>query len=127
MTAHDIIRTMIDYHVATNRRLWEGIKYSVTDEQFAQDAGYSWGSIRSVMAHMVSVDRWRVNNVLEWPDPGPLKPDDYPTRESFDEVFQGAEQGLLALAASLTEADLDRNPAGFKETVWQLLMQVVNH
>src|SRR5688572_5212274 len=65
MTAHDIIRTMIDYHVSTNRHLWGVIQRNLTDAQFAQDLGYSWGSIRSVMAHMVSVDRWRVNNVLE--------------------------------------------------------------
>jgi uncharacterized damage-inducible protein DinB len=127
MTAHDIICTMIDYHVSTNRHLWGVIQRNLTDAQFAQDLGYSWGSIRSVMAHMMSVDRWRVNNVLERTDPGQLNPDDYPTRDSFDALFQDVEQRLLDLVSSLSEDDLDRVPADFKESVWQLLMQVVNH
>jgi len=46
MLAQTIIRTLMEYHVASNRRLWDHLMEHITDEQFTRELGYSRGSIR---------------------------------------------------------------------------------
>jgi uncharacterized damage-inducible protein DinB len=122
----NIIHTMVEYHVASNRRLWHHLMEHVTDEQFTQALGYSHGSIRHQIVHLAQTDRYWLHDIQAKLVTG-LTPADYPTRQSFTTIWEGIEQALLAYVQSLTAADLEEVPAGLVETRWQALVHVVNH
>ena len=52
----DVFRHFYDYHFSENRNIWEAYITSLTDEQFTQNVGYSHGSVRNQVAHLISVD-----------------------------------------------------------------------
>ena len=125
-SARDVIRTMVEYHVASNRRLWDHVMAHVTDEHFTQPLGYSLGSIRHQVVHLAATDRYWLHDIQVKPVTG-LEPEDYKTRESFSAVWEGIEQALLTYVQSLTDADLAEVPDGLTESRWQALMHIVNH
>lgn len=128
MPAADMIRTMLAYHYAYHRRLWECIM-ALTDDQFTTEIPYSHGSIRNHMVHLANVDRGWLRGLQEDPNPraGRWNPADYPTRESARAIWEQAAAEVTDYAAHLTDADLERQPAGMPMTVWQTLLHLVNH
>src|SRR5262245_45545267 len=111
MSAQNIIRTLVEYHVASNRRLWAHLVEHLTDEQFTQELGFSRGSIRHQVVHLAATDRYWLHDIQDKPVTG-LEPEDYPTRASFGATWETVEQALLEYVCSLTDADLDVAPEG---------------
>jgi uncharacterized damage-inducible protein DinB len=122
----NVIRTMVAYHVASNRKLWDHLLEHLTDDQFTQAIRFSHGSIRNQVVHLAATDRYWLHDIQSKPVKG-LDPEDFPTRESFTALWEGIGDSLLAYVESLADADLEEVPDGLLEARWQALVHVVNH
>ncbi len=129
------IKKMYQYHFAMHRKVWDKCISTLTDEQFVQDVGYSWGSIRNQCYHVIRVDgRWfsRIKGV-SLPDYG-LEPD-YPTKASIRAFWDKVEKDIMTYLDTLTSSDLEReisfdmpHRGGMKTNqVWEILVHVINH
>ena len=90
----DQIRELFDYHITTNRTLWDtSVSMALTDEQFTQELDYSVGSIRNQCVHLMSVDeRWFSGlRGIEPPEVGFLDPEQYPNREQVRSYWDQVE------------------------------------
>ena len=123
-----MLRALMDYNHTLYRRLWDSIAL-LTEEQFARDVVYSRGSVRSQMLHVANAEgRW-LRGLREVPNARQyrLHPADYPTRESVRAVWEANAHDLATYVDSLSDADLQRVPAGMGGPVWHVLMHLVNH
>ncbi len=129
----DMLRTMVEYHVMMNRKLWESVMM-LTDEQYAQKIDYSNGSVQNHILHMVSVDnRWfaRLRRV-ELPDR--LTVDEYPDRAAIRAKWDEVEATIQTYVDALTDEQASATltyrigqRAEDTEAAWRVLMHVVNH
>jgi uncharacterized damage-inducible protein DinB len=126
MSALKIIGTLIEYHVASNRRLWDHMLEHITDEQFTQALSYSRGSLRQQVLHLAETDRYWLHDIQARPVTG-LEPEEFPTRASFSATWESIGQALLEYVQSLTEADLEVVPDGLLVTRWAALVHIANH
>lgn len=126
MTDGHIVQTLVEYHVASNRRLWAHIVEHLTDAQFVEDVGYAHGSLRNQIVHVAVTDRYWLHDVQVKPVTG-LNPEDYPTRESFTSVFEEIEDALLQYVRSLNGPDFEVTPQGLTLSRGEALAHVVNH
>src|SRR4051794_35523933 len=49
-------RHLYDYHFAENRTIWDRYVSQLSPEQFTQPGGYSHGSVRDQLVHLLNVD-----------------------------------------------------------------------
>lgn len=126
MSALEMVRSMIEYHTATTRRVWDSID-RITEEQFLVEDAYSRGSIRNLLVHLASTDRRWLAGLKNLPDVGHLKFEDFPTRESGRELFEQVARDLVEYINTIGEKELNANPEGVPAARWQVLMQLVNH
>ncbi|GAB4125085.1 MAG: hypothetical protein Fur005_29110 [Roseiflexaceae bacterium] len=49
-------RHLYRYHFAENRKLWDAV-LTISDQQFLQPNGYSHGSVRDQIMHLIDVDQ----------------------------------------------------------------------
>ena len=126
MATIDIIKTMIEYHIATTRRVWESID-RISDEQFLADDAYSRGSIRNLMVHLASTDRRWLTGLKNLPDVGHLKFEDYPTRVAAREAFESVADDLTDYVNHMSEEELSQNSNGSPGPRWQILLHMINH
>ena len=126
MTTINIIRTYIQYHIATTRRVWESID-RIGDEQFLADDAYSRGSIRNLMVHLSSTDRRWLAGLKNQPDVGHLKFEDYTTRTASREIFENGAKDLTEYVNGLSEDELLQNATGSPGPRWQILLHIINH
>ncbi|HLD93231.1 MAG TPA: DinB family protein, partial [Anaerolineales bacterium] len=126
MSTQNVIRTLVEYHVASNRRLWNHLLENLTDEPFTQALGFSHGSVRNQVVHLAATDRYWLHDIQSKPVTG-LDPQGFPTRERFTALWESIEGALLAYVQSLTDAGLEEVPDGLMEVRWQALVHVVNH
>lgn len=124
-------RHFFNYHFAINRYIWDEYIVPLPAEKFTQGSGYSHGSVRGQVVHLMTVDEaWfsglrEVNFPEEFPS---AETDDRPAiRARWDIV----EQEMRAYLASLRDDMLDKKPfpEGEDENLilWQVLLHVVNH
>ena len=116
---------------AENRSTWDRYVVPLSDEQFTRDAGYSHGSVRNQVVHLMSVDdAWfgdlRGVEVSGLPDPTSL-----PDRASLREHWDGVERRMRDYLARLSDDMLLAKPIAEGEdkdlVLWQVLVHVVNH
>lgn len=130
----DELSTLIAYNFWAHRRVWGCIEH-LTDDQFVQDVGYSFGSVRNQVVHLINVDeRWlaRISGA-ELPDH--IDPEAFPTRAAVRERWDMTEAKMRAYLATLRDADLSEvieydmpHRGGIKRNArWQILVHVVNH
>jgi uncharacterized damage-inducible protein DinB len=106
MTVADLVR-LFDYGYWANRRLFGAIAQLAPD-QFTQEIGGSYGSIRNTLVHMMSAE-WGWLDRCGGPARGPaLKSVDYPTLASVTETWTRLEAEMRAFLAARTEGDVDR-------------------
>ena len=126
MISVELIRTFIDYHIDTTRRVWDSID-QITEEQFLADDAYSRGSIRNLMVHLASVDRRWLAGLKNLEDVGHLKFEDYETRSAARHIFENVMKDLAEYSSTLTEADLNSPNKKIAEPRWQILLHIINH
>jgi uncharacterized damage-inducible protein DinB len=128
------IRTVFEYGYWAFDKVWDCAN-QLTDEQFVQELGYSRGSIRNQIIHMMSAtQRWIIR--LRGGTPGPhLAYEDFSTRAATKAKWDELRGEALKYVSSLTDADLDGvihwtlpdRGAEADNTRWEILLHVVNH
>ncbi|HVC75082.1 MAG TPA: DinB family protein [Candidatus Micrarchaeaceae archaeon] len=127
----DAFRHLFDYHFNENRTVWDKYVTPMSDKEFTQDVGYSHGSVRNQIVHLMNVDEaWFIGlrrvEFEEGPDPA-----SFADRESLRKHWDGVEQHMREYLAQLRDAMLFVKPFAEGEDkdliLWQVLIQVANH
>lgn len=127
----DAFRHFYDYHINQNRFIWDTYIATLPQDQFIQPIGYSIGSIRNHVVHLMGVDdTWfsglRGEELPEW-----LNADDFIDKQAIRDYWDKVEQKMRDYLAGLRDDMLFTKPfpAGEDENlmVWQVLIHVVNH
>src|SRR3954467_14502465 len=77
----DAFRHFYDYHFAENRHIWDDYVSQLSYEQFTQPAGYSHGSVRDQIVHLLSVDEGWFTELRGGEFPEPYAPSDSDDRD----------------------------------------------
>lgn len=128
----DVFRHFYGYHFAENRKLWDLNIVPLSLEQFTQEVGYSHGSVRDQILHLMSVDEVWFRELQGLEPSEPLPPVNFDDREIIRARWDSVEQGMRSYLAALQDDLLFdkpiREPEEDKELlVWQVLLHVVNH
>ena len=124
-------RHFYDYHFAENRKIWDRCITGLTHEQFIQAVGYSHGSVRNQVVHMMSVDDTWFSGLRGVDVPERLKPDDFEDRRAVRAHWDRVEQRMRDYLAELRDDMLFERPFPDGEDkdliLWQVLLHVANH
>jgi len=128
----DAFRHFYNYHFAENRKVWEHVAL-LTFEQFNQPIGYSRGSIREQLVHLIDAeDVWF--SELRGAQPSEPLPEttDVDDREAIRALWDTVERNTRAYLANLEDDFLFTKPITDPEEdkdliVWQVLLHIVNH
>lgn len=128
----DAFRYLYDYHFSENRKLWDNYIADLPQEQFIQPVGYSLGSIRNHIIHLINVDLiWfsELQNleIADLPDN-----DAYADKQQIRDYWDSAEQKVRGYLATLRDDMLFTKPIQIEPEdknliLWQVLLHVVNH
>ncbi len=128
------ILTLYQYGYWAFEKVWNCIA-QLTDEQFVQELGYSRGSIRNQVIHMMSAtQRWIIRlNGSEMVSR--LSFNDFPTRAATKVKWDELRAEALKYLSALSESDLDSKIAwqlpdrnlNAENTRWEILLHVANH
>jgi len=128
------IRMVYEYGYWAFEKVWECVM-QLTDEQFVEELGYSRGSIRHQVVHMMSAtQRWIIRLKQEPMQPYPAF-EDFNTRAATKAKWDELRAEAMAYVNSLSEADLDsvihwELPArklSAENACWEILLHVANH
>lgn len=117
------------YHFTENRKLWDRYVAPLSHEQFTQAVGYSHGSVRDQIVHLLRVDEiW----FSELRGVEPSEPCNFDDRKIIRAHWDSVEQSMRAYLAELRDEMLFDKPIEEPEEdkeliVWQVLLHVVNH
>ena len=128
------IKTIFDYNFWAFERVWENI-CQISDEQFVQPIDYSTGSIRNIVAHIMSANHNWMARLQDTEIPPRLVYEDFislsQTKAKWDELRQEFQDYL----DSLTDGQLEETvnwelPAiGLRSDNprWEILLHLANH
>lgn len=123
-------RHFFDYHFTENRRLWESYIEPLSDAKYIQEAGYSHGSVRDQIVHLVSVDDTWFCGLSGAEIPEPLDPARFDSRTALRAHWDAVERRMRDYLARLQDNALESKPLAGEDKdliVWQVLLHVVNH
>ncbi len=126
------IKTLFEFNFWENRRVWDLAIMPLTEAQFTQDTGYSWGTLQRECVHVMDGEcNWLKRAQSQQPQS--LEFADYPTRERCRARWDTIEQDWQVFLTTLDESTFF-GPARFqfrgKEATrprWQILFHVLNH
>jgi uncharacterized damage-inducible protein DinB len=123
-------RHFYNYHFSENRKMWDEYIAPLSYEGFTQDVGYSHGSIRNQIVHIMSVDETWFSGLrgVEYPEPFPRA--DFDDRQIIRAHWDNVEQNMRAYLAELEDEMLFDKPLEGEDKdliLWQVLLHVVNH
>ena len=122
-------RHLYEYHFSENHKLWDLIQ-PLSQEQFTHEFGYSHGSVRDQIVHMVSVEDTWFSGLRGFKIPEPLNPSAFEDRDTLRAHRDIVEGGMRSYLAALRfEMVYDQPLPGEDKDlyVWQVLLHVVNH
>ncbi|HET6846699.1 MAG TPA: DinB family protein [Anaerolineales bacterium] len=133
MQIKEYIQQAFNYTYWANRR-YLAVAEGLPQKQLLQQHGHSWGSVQSVLLHMLSSETvW----LRRWNGDSPsrhLDPNDYPSLAAVKEKWLTVEREMQAFIGRQTEDSLAReisytNFSGntYHVPLWQMLMHVPNH
>ncbi|MBZ0293306.1 MAG: DinB family protein [Anaerolineae bacterium] len=127
----DAFRQFYDYHFTENRKIWDTYIMSLSQDQFAQDAGYSHGSIRNQIVHLIDADDYWFSGLRGVDAPETLDPADFDDRKVLRAHWDQVEQKMRDYLADLRDEMLFERPFPDGEDhvliLWQVLLHVANH
>ncbi len=127
----DAFRHFYAYHFSENRKIWDLCANSLSLEQFTREVGYSHGSVRSQVLHMISADDSWFCELRGVEMPAPLNPADFTDMQSIRAHWDRVELDMSAYLAALTDDMLFVKPFPPGEDqdliLWQVLLHVGNH
>jgi uncharacterized damage-inducible protein DinB len=128
----DAFRHFYNYHFAENRKIWDSYVSQLSYEQFTQPIGYSHGSVRDQLVHLMNVDEGWFSElrVVQPSEELPLPTSD--DREIIRARWDSVEQGMRNYLSQLRDDMLFDKPIKEPEEdsdliVWQVLLHVANH
>jgi len=127
MDALPLLRTMLHYHAAATRRIWDLVEGSVSEGEFPREPGFSWGSLRNELLHVAFVDRSWVALLQGQPEPPDDPFDDYRRPSQARAAAEASLDALESYAVGLTAGDLEAVLPGLPGTRWQILLHLANH
>ena len=129
----DFVRTLFEYQIGEDRRLWDAVISPLDNSLFAIDTGYSWGSLQRECVHVVDTMHAyleRINGIKQVTKAFKLEdPDKAQVREMWDAV----EAKWKSYMAALDDLEFHRRvDIVYRETemtapVWNIVLQVFNH
>jgi uncharacterized damage-inducible protein DinB len=127
----DAFRHFFDYHFSENRTIWDKYIPLLSDEQFTQNVGYSHGSVRNQIVHLMSVDDTWFSGLRGVEIPDSLDPATLVDRNGIRTHWDAVEHRMLDYLSRLQDDMLFEKPFAEGEDkdliVWQVLLQVANH
>lgn len=124
-------RHLYDYHFAENRNIWDTYVSALSDEQFTQDVGYSHGSVRNQIVHLMSADNSWFSALRGVDFPKAFNPADFGDRKTIRAHWDAVEQNMRDYLAKLRDDMLFEKPFADGEDkdliLWQVLLHVANH
>jgi uncharacterized damage-inducible protein DinB len=127
----DAFRHFYKYHFSENRNIWDTCISSLSDEQFTQNVGYSHGSVRNQIVHLMSVDDTWFSGLRGVEISDSLDPAGFGDRDSIRKHWDGVEKSMRDYLAELRDDMLFEKPFAEGEDrdliLWQVLLQVGNH
>ncbi len=129
-----MVADLIGYNKWAFDKVWQCID-ALSDEEFCRDSGYSQGSVRDHMVHVVSATRRWLQRLDHQEVTAHLDPKTFTSKQAVKDLWQEFEKTLLAYSQTLTEETLlsevewqiaHRNIAS-KGPLWQVLLQLFNH
>jgi uncharacterized damage-inducible protein DinB len=124
-------RHFYNYHFTENRKIWDTCVTSLTHEQFIQNVGYSAGSVRNQIVHLMSVDDTWFIGLRGVEIPESLDPASFDDRKIIRAHWDTVEQNMREYLAKLRDDMLLEKPFADGEDkdliLWQVLLHVVNH
>ena len=127
----DAFRHFYDYHFAENRKIWDEYIVPLSQEQFTQDVGYSHGSVRNQIVHLINTDDAWFSPLRGVDFPESLDPAEIEDRATIRLHWDAVEQNIRAYLATLRDDMLFEKPFPEGEDqdliLWQVLLHVVNH
>ncbi|MBE0699284.1 MAG: DinB family protein, partial [Anaerolineaceae bacterium] len=120
------------YHFSENRKIWDEYVTPLTQEEFTQDLGYSHGSVRNQIVHLISADEVWFCELRNFEPSEPFPPADFDDRETIRAHWDRVERDMRAYLAELRDDMLFDTPIKEPEEdqnliVWQVLLHVANH
>lgn len=133
MQVKEYIQSAFDYTYWANRR-YLAVAEGLPQKQLLQQHGHSWGSVLSVLLHMLSSETvW----LRRWHGDSPsrhLDPNDYPTLTAVKEKWVSVEREMRQFIDRQIEDALAHEVAyvnfsgqSYHVPLWQMLMHVPNH
>jgi uncharacterized damage-inducible protein DinB len=127
----DAFRHFFNHHFSENRSIWDKYITQLSDDQFTQNAGYSHGSVRNQIVHLMSVDETWFSGLRGVEIPDALDPATFVDRTSIRVQWNAIEQRMRDYLAELRDDMLFEKPFAEGEDkdliVWQVLLQVGTH
>lgn len=124
-------RHFYDYHFAENRKIWDAYIASLSYEQFSENVGYSHGSVRNQIVHLISTDDAWFSGLHGVEFPEELNSANVDDREFIRARWDKVEQNMRDYLAKLRDDMLFEKPFADGEDkdliLWQVLLHVVNH
>jgi uncharacterized damage-inducible protein DinB len=130
----EMIQQLYAYNYDLHRKMWKSVM-QLSDDQFVADSGYSLGSVRNHLVHVMSVDERWFARVREIDLPPPLQYTDFVDRMAVRAKWDTVEADILAfIKTDLTDEMLTRTLhyetrrlGPRSNRIWQILVHVVNH
>lgn len=124
----DYFRRLYEYHITTNRKIWDESISTLTDEQFITSIDYSLGSIRNQVVHLMSVDERWFAGLRKVELPHFKNPVDYPKREKIRNTWDIIEAEMQTYFKQLSSEELmEPFPDLLHMQKWEILLHVANH
>jgi uncharacterized damage-inducible protein DinB len=125
-------RHFYDYHFTENRKMWDSYVSQLSPEQFTQQVGYSHGSVRDQIVHLMNVDEVWFNELRGVEPSEPFPPANFDDRTIIRAHWDSVEHRMRNYLAELEDEMLFDKPIAEPEedkdlSVWQVLLHVVNH
>jgi uncharacterized damage-inducible protein DinB len=127
----DAFRHFYEYHFTENRNIWDQYVTPLSQELFTQEVGYSHGSVRNQIVHLMSVDDTWFSPLRGAELPETLDPAQFEDRQTIRAHWDRVERQMRDYLAGLRDDMLFTRPFAEGEDkdliLWQVLLHVVNH
>ncbi len=128
----DAFRHFYDYHFTENREIWDRYITQLSHEQFTHAVGYSHGSVRDQVVHLMSVDDVWFSELRGVEPSEPFPPANSDDRDIIRAHWDSIEQRMRDYLAELRDDMLFATPIDEPDedkdlVVWQVLLHVANH
>lgn len=125
-------RHFYNYHFSENRKLWDSYVVSLSYEQFTQPTGYSRGSVREQILHLIECEDLWFSELRGVQPAEPLSAAEVDDRVIIRAYWDTIEQRIRGYLADLRDEMLFTKPIEEPDDdknllVWQVLLHVVNH